>query len=187
MEVILVVVVTFALCFGVDKGFTKLFRGKAQHQSGKSVLLSKYYGLGGLILVILGIAAVISGISNGMILLAGGIIVFLMGACLLVYYLTFGVFYDDDSFILTTFGKKSTTYRYQDIKGQQLYVITGGNTVVELHMTDGRAVQLQSSMEGVYPFLDHAYAAWLRQTGRDPEDCDFHDTANSCWFPPMED
>ena len=32
--VILVVVGTFGLCFLLDKGYTKLFRGKAQHRSG---------------------------------------------------------------------------------------------------------------------------------------------------------
>ena len=118
-----------------------------------------------------------------MVLLAGGIIVLLMGAALITYYLTFGVFYDDDSFILTTFGKKSVTYRFADIRMQQLYVVQGGNIVIELHLSDGRALSLQSGMEGTYPFLDHAFTAWCRQTGRDPENCPFHDPANSLWFP----
>ena len=53
-------------------------------------------------------------------------------------------------------------------------------------MTDGRTVQLQSAMDGVYPFMDKAFTMWLRQTGRRQEDCSFYDPQNSCWFPPVE-
>ena len=54
-------------------------------------------------------------------------------------------------------------------------------------MKDGKAVQVLSGMTGYGAFLDKAYAGWLRQTGRDPESCGFHDPSNSCWFPTMED
>ncbi len=183
MDVILVVIGTFALCFGVDKLFTKLFRSQAEHKTGLSVRLNKYYGVFGLVLTAIGIAALISGILDTWMLAVCGALVVLIGVCLIVYFMTFGVFYDKETFVLTTFGKKSHTYRYEDIKCQQLYVLQGGSVVVELQMTDGRAFQLQSTMDGAYPFLDHAYSAWLRQTGRNPEECTFHDTANSCWFP----
>ena len=186
MQMILTAALIFGLCFLVDKVYTKLFRGQAQHKSGLSVRLSKRYGLFGLILTILGILAMFTGLSDGPVLLWGGAIVLLMGAGLITYYLTFGIFYDADSFILTTFGKKSVVYSFGDIKEQKLYVVQGGSVIVELHMADGRAVSLQSTMEGTYPFLDHAFAAWCRQTGRDPEDCDFHDPSNSLWFPMEE-
>ena len=120
-------------------------------------------------------------------LLVGGITVLLMGAGLIAYYMTFGIFYDADSFIFSTFARKSRTYCFGDICGQKLYLVQGGNIVVELHMADGSAVSLQSNMEGVYPFLDHAFAAWCRQTGRNPEGCDFHDPSNSLWFPTVEE
>ena len=54
-------------------------------------------------------------------------------------------------------------------------------------MADGKAVQVLSNMAGYGAFLDKAYEGWLLQTGRDPETCDFHDPANSCWFPAVED
>lgn len=187
MPFILVVVATFALCFAVDKGFTKVFRGKEQHKSGLSVRLNKKYGLVGILLGVLGVAAVFAGSrESSMLLLVGGALIIVMGVCLLVYYMTFGIFYDDDRFILTTFGKKSTTYEFRQIKCQQLYNAYGA-IIIELQMTDGRAVQLQATMEGVYPFLDKAFSAWLRQTGRTRESCTFHDPDNSCWFPPVED
>lgn len=183
--VLLVAAATFGLCFLVDKGFTKVFRGQAQHRSGLSVRLNKKYGAIGLILVVVGVGAVFTGIGDGWVLTAGGALLVVLGICLVVYYMTFGVFYDEDSFVLTTFGKKSATYRYADIQAQQLYN-SYGNILIELHLSDGRTVGLQAGMVGVYPFLDHAFSAWRRQTGREEADCPFHDPANSCWFPPLE-
>lgn len=187
LAIILVAAATFGVCYLLDKGFTKVFRGTEQHKTGLSVRLSKRYGSGGLLLTVLGVAAVFSGLKNGTVLLVGGAFVALLGVGLIVYYMTFGVYYDEDSFVLTTFGRKSTTYAFRDIRGQQLYTVTGGSTLIELHLQDGRAVSLQSNMTGVYPFLDTAFAGWCRQTGRRAEDCPFHDPENSRWFPGSEE
>lgn len=186
MEWIAVVIVgalIFGLCFLFDKGFTKVFRGKVQHTSGLSVRLNKRLGSAGLIVFVLGLAAAFSG---GWLMISAGALLMVVGIGLVVYYMTFGVFYDEDSFVYTSFGKRSYTYRYGDICAQRLYN-TSGNIVIELHMSDGRDVQLQAGMIGVYPFLDKAFAAWLEQTGRTRESCDFYDPENSCWFPPVED
>lgn len=186
MPIIFVVLGTFALCFAVDKGFTKLFRGKKEHKSGLCVKLNKKYGLVGILLGVLGVAALLAGIREGsMLLMVGGPVVLLMGVALMVYYMSFGIFYDDDGFILTTFGRKSMTYRYAEIKGQQLYNASGA-IIIELHLTDGRTAQLHASMEGAYAFMDKAFFRWLEQTGRVQEDCDFFDPQNSCWFPSVE-
>lgn len=184
--VLLVAAAVFGICYLVDKGFTKLFRSQAQHISGLSVRLNKKYGAFGLVLFALGVAAILAGIGSNLVLFIGGAIVVVFGVCLVTYYMTFGVFYDEDTFLLTTFGKKSKAYRYSEIKCQQLYQ-TAGQIVIELQMEDGRAVQLQSSMTDAYLFLDKAFAAWCRQKGIREEDCAFHDTDNSCWFPPVEE
>ncbi len=183
--VIFIAAVAFGIMFLIDKGFTKLFRSQQEHKSGLAVRLSKRYGSIGLILVVLGVAAVFAGLSQSWLLIAGGCLLIVVGIGLVVYYMTFGVFYAEETFILMTFGKKSTTYHYRDIVSQQLYNASG-NIVIELHLRDGRAVTLQANMEGVYPFMDKAYAKWLQQTGRREEDCPFHDPENSCWFPPVE-
>ena len=184
--IILVAAATFGVCFLADKGFQKLFRSKAQHHSGKAVRANKRYGLFGIILMILGILGVFAGLGNTKILLPAGIMVALMGAALCVYYLSFGIYYDRESFLYSAFGKKSVEYRYNQIRHQQLYVITGGNVVVELHMTDGNAVSIQTQMENAVDLLDTAFAGWCRQRGIDPENCDFHDRENSLWFPSEE-
>ena len=187
IAILLVAAVIFGICFLVDKAFAKLFRSKAQHRSGMAVRASKRYGAFGIILIILGIMAVITGITDGKVLLIGGCVVLVVGICLAVYYLSFGIFYDGESFLYSRFGKKGTVYYYKDIQGQKLYMIQGGSTMVELHMTDGSAVSLLSTMDGVYPFLDTAFAAWCIHTGRDPQSCDFHDPSKSLWFPTVED
>ena len=185
--ILLIAAAVFGVCFLVDRAFAKLFRSKAQHRSGKAVRANKRYGLFGVILSVLGIMAICVGIADGSVLLWGGIIVLLMGLGLAVYYLSFGVFYDGETFLLSRFGKKDVIYRFSDIQGQKLYLVQGGNVIIELHMTGGGIVSLQSTMDGVYPFLDTAFAAWYLQTGRDPQSCDFHDPSQSLWFPTVED
>lgn len=183
--VLVVAAIAFGVFFLMDKGFTKLFRSQAQHQSGLAIRVNKRYCSFGLILSVLGIGSMFASATEGTIMLAAGSLILLVGIGLIVYYMTFGVFYNEDGFVLTTFGKRSTTYRYEQIKGQMLYN-SSGNIVVELHMDDGRTFHLPTTMEGVYSFMDRAFDRWCVQTGRKPEDCDFHDPDNSCWFPSVE-
>ena len=187
IPILLVAAVIFGICYLVDKAFAKLFRSKAQHRSGLAVRASKRYGAFGVILSALGIAAITIGVSDGPVLLWGGVIVLIAGICLAVYYLSFGIFYDGESFLLSSFGKKDLTYRYCDIKEQKLYLIQGGSVVIELHMENGSAVSVNTNMDGVYPFLDTAFAGWCLQKGLDPESCDFHDPSKSWWFPHEEE
>ena len=98
MEFALIVIVAaavFGLCFLADKIFTKLFRGKQQHHSGLAVRLSKRYGSIGLIMAVVGLAAVFTGISDGIVLTVCGGILIAAGIGMVIYYMTFGVFYDD--------------------------------------------------------------------------------------------
>lgn len=176
----------FGCCFLFDRCFTKAFRDRKEHKTGLSVRLGSRSAAFGLIMAVIGIAAIITGTANGWFFYVGGGVMILVGAVLIVQYMTFGIYYGDDTFVLSTFGKPSTTYTYRDISAQQLYN-TQGSIVVELHMSDGRTVMLQSTMKNVYAFLDHAAAAWQRQNGRLAEDCPFYDPQNSHWFPGLED
>ncbi len=187
IAVLIVAAAVFLICFLVDRGFTKIFRSQSQHHSGKAVRLNKRYGSIGLILAVFGIAALFAGLPGNWLFIGSGVVIMALGAGLVTYYMTFGVFYDEDSFVLTTFGKKSTAYRYEMIRGQQLYITTGGQTVIEIILQDGRTFHLQSSMTGVYEFLDKAFAGWLQQKNMALNECDFHDPKNSCWFPKVED
>lgn len=184
---LLVAALVFGICFLVDTLFKKLFRSRKQHQSGRSVRLSKRFGAFGALMIVLGMAAIFAWINGSeWVLGAGGGLIILVGVGLIVYYLSFGVYYDDDSFYLNTFGRKGSTYDYEDIIGQRLYTASG-NVIFELHLKDGRTICLQSAMDGVYPFLDEAFAGWCRQTEHEPDACDFHDPSQSQWFPMVED
>ena len=119
--------------------------------------------------------------------LIGGVVVLAMGLCLGIYYLSHGIFYDGESFLVSTFGRKDRSYRYDQIREQTLYLIQGGNVIIELHMEDGTAVSLQSAMDGIYLFLDTAFAGWCLQKGIDPQTCEFHDPSRSWWFPHEEE
>lgn len=187
IAVIIVAALTFGVCFLVDKGFQKLFRAQAQHHSGLAVRLSKRFGSIGLILFVLGLAAIFSGLKNGAVLIVGGAVVLVVGIGLVVYYMTYGIFYDADGFVFTTFGKKSVTYRYNQISHQQLYIVQGGNVLVELHMTDGSAVSVQGNMEGAYDFLSKAAHARMRQLGLNSHECSWFDETEGKWFPPVEE
>lgn len=184
MQTVLIAAVVFGLCFLVDRGFTRLFRAKNQHKTGLSVRHSKKYAAVGILLFVLGVAALFAA-AGDMVLTVGGVVVIALGIWLIVYYMTFGIFYDDDSFVLTTLGHKSREYAFRDIRTQQLFA-SGKTVMIELYLSDGKSVVVQSGMEGVYPFLDRAFSAWCRQKGIDPESCAFHDPDNSLWFPTEE-
>lgn len=187
VTVLLVAAAVFGLCYLIDKTFTKKFRSKAEHMSGMAVRANKMYGVFGVVLIIIGIMALIVGMISSILLLIGGIVVLGMGAGLAIHYLGFGIFYDGETFLVSYPGKKSISHRYDEIKEQKLYLIQGGNILVELHLTDGSAVSLQSTMDGIYSFLDTAFAGWCLQTGRDPQNCDFHDPSKHWWFPHEEE
>ena len=80
---IIAVILTFGICFFVDKGYTKLFRSKQQHKTGLQVRLSKRYASIGLVLCVLGILAVFTGFGGETVLLIGGGIVVCIGCALI--------------------------------------------------------------------------------------------------------
>ena len=185
--ILIIAALVFLICRVVDKLFSKLFRSKAQHRSGMAIRASKRYGIFGVMFSVLGILGIITGCTGESVLTRAGLVVLLMGIALAVHYLSFGIFYDGESFLLCRFGRKSQEHRYDEIVSQKLYVLTGGSTVIELTLKDGSTVSVQSTMDGVYPFMDTAFAGWCMETGRKMEDCDFYDPSKSWWFPHEEE
>ena len=188
MGYLLVIAATFGAMFLIDKGLTRLFRSREQHHSGTAVRLKKHYGILSLAMIILGVLGILTFFFDGnVILLLGGLLVAPGGAVLGIYYLTHGIFYNDESFLYVTFGNRSREYRYGDIRGQKLYEIQGGTLLVELHMADGTAVSVQTSMEGAKTFLDKAAHARMRQLGLNSHECQWFDETEGRWFPTVEE
>ena len=188
MLYLLIIAATFGVMFLLDRGLTKLFRSRNQHRSGTAVRLKKHYGILSLALMALGALGIVTYFTDRTLtLLVGGLLTLPGGALLGIYYLTHGIFYDDDSFLYVSFGNRSREYRYADIAAQKLYEIQGGTLLVELHMADGSAVSVQGTMEGAYDFLSKAAHARMRQLGLNSHECDWFDEAAGRWFPPVED
>ena len=188
MGYLIVAAATFGVMYGLDQLFTKLFRNQAQHHSGTAVRLKKGYGIAAILLGLLAVFCLIQFLLNGeKLMLFCFVVLTVMGAWLGAYYLTHGIFYDDERFLFTTLGKKGVTYRYGDITGQKLYALQGGSYLVELYMADKTTVTVQTSMPGAYDFLDKACHARFRQLGVNSYECGWFDEGNSCWFPPVED
>ena len=181
LTVVLVVALVFGVCFLADKGFTKAFRSRQQHKSGLAVRANKRYGSIGAIMMALGVAAVFAGLQDTVVMIVAGCILVAMGIALVVYYLTFGIYYDEDTFLICRLGKPEMTCRFADIQYQQLYVASG-QVIVELTLSE-----VNSNLDGMYAFMDHAFASWLRHKGLQKEDCPFYDPQNSLWFPVQED
>ena len=183
MGYLLVIAATFGAMFLIDKGLTKLFRSRDQHHSGTAVRLKKHYGILSLAMMILGVLGILTFFFDGnAILLLGGLLVAPGGVVLGIYYLTHGIFYNDESFLYVTFGNRSREYHYGDIRGQKLYEIQGGTLLVELHMADGKTVSVQTSMEGAKTFLDKAAHARMRQLGLNSHECQWFDETEGCCF-----
>lgn len=187
MWIIVTAVITFALCFLLDRAYQKLFRGKAQHKSGRAVRQSRRYGSVGLVIGVIGLAALIAGSWETALVPVAGVVLLLFGAGLVVYYMSFGIYYDSDTFLVESFGRKPRTYYYHQITHQQLFVLQGGGIVVELYLTDGDTVQIISNMPSYDQFLEHAFRQWCRQKDISPDACDFYDPAKSLWFPAKEE
>ena len=188
MAYLLVIAATFGLMFLLDKGLTKLFRSRQQHRSGTAVRLKKHYGILSLALMILGALGIVTYFCDkNLILRVGGLLGLPGGAVLGIYYLTHGIFYDNEGFLYTAFGNRSDEYRYRDIRAQKLYEIQGGTLLVELHMENGKTVSVQTSMEGAPAFLDKAAHARMRQLCLNSHECGWFDETRGQWVPPLED
>ena len=187
MGYLVVIAATFGVMYLLDRGLTKLFRSRDQHRSGTAVRLKKHFGILSLALMALGLLGIVTYFTDKTLtLLVGGLLTLPGGAVLGIYYLTHGIFYDDESFLYVSFGNKAREYRYAEIVGQKLYEIQGGNLLVELHMTDGKAVSVQGNMEGAPTFLDKAAHARMRQLGLNSHECQWFDETQGRWFPPVE-
>lgn len=188
MAYLLIAALTFGAMFLMDRTFTKIFRNQAQHHSGTAVRLKKGYGVAGVLLCAVALLCLTRFLAAGeKLMLLCFVVLLVMGGGLGAYYLTHGIFYDDETFLYTTLGKKGRDYRYAQIDGQKLYLLQGGGHLVELYMNDGSSVSIQTSMPGAYDFLDKACHARFRQLGINSAECDWFDAGNCCWFPPKED
>ena len=145
MAYLFLAALVFGACFLVDKGFSRLFRGRKEHRSGLSVKHNKRAALFGLVLAVLGIAGILAGIGSSLGLLILSVVVLLMAAALIVYYLSFGIYYDAEGKILydTENGTpvraqdSNGNYKTEDYKEEDLLKIEQNIELLASQITDG--------------------------------------------------
>lgn len=98
------------------------------------------------------------------------------------YYATTGITYGEDRFEFRL-GKKRQTFFFRDIRYQRVNV-SKKTVCLVLRLQEGDPdLVLYSNMQGYEPFLRHAWLSWCSARGLDPEAQDWHDPADSRWFP----
>lgn len=183
--IVVIALLTFGVCFALDKLFSKAFRSSSQHRSGNRVKLRNRVAVFGLLVMLLAIVCIIFYWTSHPVIFWSGWILLLMGGGLLAYYLSFGVYYDEQGFVYSRFGRKSKLYTYDQIAAQQLYS-SHGSILVELHLGDGTTLTVQDNMDGGFAFLDYAFARWREIRGLGEEECSFHNPEKCQWFPTVE-
>ena len=138
---------------------------------------------------VIGIVLLVAGISvalfvPGVLGVGGGAVIALLGAVLLLSFFSFSIQYDDEGFTCRTL-RSAKRYQYNQIRGEQALATRGGIAVM-LFVGDD-AVELSEAMQGVRPFLSHAYYARCRQLNIDPETCPPPAPEALVWFEQPEE
>ena len=98
------------------------------------------------------------------------------------YYATTGITYENDRFTFRL-GKTCQTFFFRDIRYQRVNVSKKTVCLVLRLREKDPDLVLYSNMQGYEPFLRHAFAVWCRENGLDPAQQNWHDPADSRWFP----
>ena len=177
---LLLIAVIFGLVALVDFVFGKLFPKAKVKKTEKAVRAPRYSFIVGILIVFLGIMGLLFYTEADVFLRIGMVIAMVMGLYMAVNYISFGIFYDDETFTYRTLTKKAVTFRYADITGQRSFLARSGLNVTLL--AGETEVPLNGSMQGVADFMNHAFFAWCRQKGLDP-DAQEYDPRTLRYFP----
>ncbi len=168
----------FGLCFLGDKVVTAMVN---RAKNRKRVMPPLRYPVMAVVLALAGGAVAWYGLSIHKPLYMVVAAVFLAVAVWsAVYYCTTGITYDGESFTFRR-GSFRKTFRFDQIRGQRSDVTMKIKCLVLC--VEDQDVVLYSNMQGYVPFLTCAYESWCRAKGLDPTNQDWHDPADTRWFP----
>lgn len=171
---ILLIAVIFGLIALMDWVFGKLFPKAKIQKTGKAVRMPRYSFILGILIVVLGMIGLLYYTQADLFLKIGMIVAMAMGLYMTVNFMRFGIFYDDQCFVYRTLTKKAVTFRYSDISGQRSFLAKSGlNTTLLMGETE---IPLNGAMQGLSDFMNHAFFAWCRETGRDPDQQEYDPT-----------
>lgn len=180
---VLLIAVIFGLVALVDLVLGKLFPKSKTRQQGKAVRAPRYSFILGILITLLCIIGLLFYTDADPFLRGGMISAMVLGIYMVVNYIRFGIFYDDEGFEYRTLTKQSRYYRYGDITGQRSFLARSGLNVSLL--AKGDEIPLNGAMQGVAEFMSHAFFAWCRETERNPDAMEF-DPSTLSYFPTPE-
>ena len=178
---ILLIAVIFGIIALLDKLAKAIFPG-LRGDDGKAVVRQpRYAPILGLLFALLGLVCLLwVPMGEETLLWCGGLVALLIGVYVLVSFLRFGIFYDEEGFTFRTLTKAAKTYRYTDITGQRSFVAKSGlNTTLYV---GGDEIPLNGSMQGISAFLRKAFYRWCEARGLDPDSVQT-DPATLTYFP----
>ncbi len=169
------------LCWCVDQLFKKLFPKDARQLAGKVVRLPRRTAVFGVLLTFFAVVMELNWFSRlAWYMHLAAALVLLLGVWLLVQFLSFSIYYDDEGFTYRNLGRKAENFRYGDILGQRsLLTRSGVNSTLYL---SGGEIPVYSAMQGAGDFLQKAFYRWCEATGTDPETVE-NNPQYLTWFP----
>lgn len=177
---VLLIAVIFGLVALCDFVFGKLFHKAKVQKTAKAVRMPRYSFILGVLIVVLSIIGLLFYTDADLFLRIGMVIAMVIGLYITANFMGFGIFYDDEGFTYRRLTKKAVTCRYADITGQRSFLAKSGLNVTLL--AGDEEIPLNGSMQGVSDFMNCAFFAWCRQTGRDP-DAQEYDPTTLRYFP----
>lgn len=177
--------IIFLLCFLIDKLFQKIFPRSETEKRGQVVRLPRRNAVTSIILIFVAVSVLLFLMPEGgdTLMLVGCIVAIIMGVIILVNYLGFAIYFDDEGFVYKDLRRKKTAYRYSQIRGQRS-VQTRSGINSTLFVADDE-INVYSSMQNLNTFLSKAFYQWCKVKQIDPATIE-NNPRMFTWFPDIK-
>lgn len=183
---LIIAALVFGLCFLIDFLFKKLFPKSKLEGSKRVVRMPRRSAIWGLILTLFPVVVLLFWLppEGDTALTIGCVVAILFGLVLLVQYFSFGIWYDEETFLFKDLRRGRRTYHYSQIKGQQSLMTRSGIQATIFVGED--VIEVSSAMQGLPDFLDKAFYRWCAAKGIDPDSVE-NNPAMLTYFPALEE
>ena len=179
---LLLCAVVFLVCFLIDKLFALIFPKSKTEKSGNVVRLPRRNAVAGVLLVFVPLVVLLFFIPEGgdTLMTVGCVTAIVLGVILLVNYLSFAIYYDDEGFVYKDLRRKKTSYHYSQIRGQRSVMTRSGvNSILFVGKDE---LNVYSTMQDLNAFLNKAFYKWCEIKQIDPASVE-NNPAMFTWFP----
>ena len=179
---LLLCAVVFLACFLIDKLFALIFPKSKTEKSGNVVRLPRRNAIAGVLLIFVPLTVLLFFIPEGgdTLMTVGCVIAIVLGVILLVNYLSFAIYYDDEGFVYKDLRRKKTSYHYSQIRGQRSVMTRSGVNSILFVAND--EINIYSTMQNLNAFLNKAFYKWCEVKQIDPASVE-NNPRMFTWFP----